>query len=156
VSTWPINETREDLVLTWKRFAVHQSVPACVRDAKVEAVFDYIFEGMVIRATGHVLGQQLPSHTETATGFAHFEAPATWWQHFKQQHGQRRGMRLLVRKRPVRMNAEVRRVTLTATWENMAAYPWAEIATIVPGGRLGEPVRLTWLTSSLNWESDTP
>lgn len=146
--------TQHDVTLTWKRFAIHQAVPDCVRDANVEAIRDHIFESMVIRATGHVLGEQLPPHTETVTGYAHFEAPATWWQHFKHQHGQRRGLRLLVRKRPARMNAEVRRVTLAATWENMAAYPWADLATIAPRERFGEPVRVAWLTSSLEWEDE--
>jgi hypothetical protein len=137
--------------LTWKRFTAIQVIPECLRNAELDLVLNWAVEQMVIRAVGHVLGEKLPSHTETATGFAHFEAPATWWQHVKHQHGHRWWLRLLVRRRPVRMAAEVRRVTLAATWENMAAYPWAELATIAPNVRLGDPVRLTWMTSSMDW-----
>jgi hypothetical protein len=143
--------TQHSLDLTWKRFTAQRAVPACVRDMDIKAVHNLILDDMVIQASGYVLGEQLPSHVETATGFARFEAPASWWQHFKHQHGHRWWLRLLVRRRPVRMAAEVRRVTLTATWENMAGYPWAEYTTLAPNGRLGDPVRLSWLTSSMEW-----
>jgi hypothetical protein len=143
---------QEGVVLTWKKFAVARTIPACVRDMKIDVEYDWMMESMVMRARGYVLGEQLPSHTETATGFAHFEAPASWWQHVKHQHGHRWWLRSLVRWRPVRMAAEAQRVELTATWEQMAAYPWNESITRLPTDWVGDPVRLSWLTSSLDWE----
>lgn len=143
--------TRNGLVLTWKKFAMARTIPECVRDMEIDVGYDWITESMVMYARGHVLGEQLPSHTETATGFAHFEAPASWWQHVKHQHGHRWWLRALARRRPVRMAAEVKRVELTATWENMAAYPWQTYATRGADRWLGSAVRLTWLTSSMDW-----
>lgn len=146
---------QDGVVLAWKKFAMMGAVPGCVRDMKIDVCDDWMVEQMVVRATGFVLGEQLPSHTETATGFAHFEAPASWWQHVKHQHGHRWWLRPLVRLRPVRMAAEVKRVELTATWENMAAYPWQTYATRGADRWLGSAVRLMWLTSAMDWEGES-
>jgi hypothetical protein len=144
---------RHDLVLRWKRFTMMRDVPNSVRDMDIDVAWNYMIEGLIVRATGHVLGEQLPSHTETAVGYAHFEAPATWWQHVKYQHGHRWWLKPLAKRRPARMTAKTKQVTLTATWENMAAYPWADVATIAPQRWVGDPVRLTWMTSSMDWDA---
>lgn len=149
------NAMQREVVLSWRKFVMQNQIPDCIADADISVVGDHFTEGMIIRARGFVLGEKLPSHTETATGYATFEAPATWWQHVKHQHGHRWWLRLLVRRRPARMAVEVRRVDLTATWEQMAAYPWADLTTAVPQSfGLGRPVRLAWVESSLTWRDD--
>ena len=145
------NAMQKEVVLSWRKFVMQNQVPDCIADADISVVADHFTEGMIIRARGLVLGEKLPSHTETATGYATFESPATWWQHFKRQHGHRWWLRLFVR-RPVRMAVERRSVTLTATWKHMAAYPWADLTTVIPEAfNVGRPVRLSWVESDLTW-----
>lgn len=138
------------VTLTWKKFAAKATVPDCVDDMDIQVAIDQLIGAMVIRMKGHVLGEQLPPHTETATRATTFEAPASWWQHFKQQHGHRWWLRRLVCRRPVRTTEETRRLTLTTTWEHMATYPWAEHTTVMPP-RFGGPINQRRLTASTDW-----
>ncbi len=134
--------TEQSVVLVRKKFAMVKHLPRpIIESAKIEVLTDLFVDEIALAIRAHVFGERLPSHTETRTTYV----PATWWQHLKQDKAARWWMRWLVRRRPVRTEA----ITLTATWENMAAYPWADLRTRVPN-YLGAAVRLSFLSSALS------
>lgn len=120
------------LTLVRKKLAMAVRFDCGLIDAAVE--FDGFFDEYLMRFKASVYAEQLPSHTETRTVYV----PATWWQQLKYEKAGRWWLRPLVRRRPVRQKP----ITLTATWENLAAYPWMALRT-PPPEYVGAAVRLT-------------
>jgi hypothetical protein len=132
------------LTLVRKKFAQVLQIPAEMIDLSVSE--SYFTDSLLIRFKATIYGEELPPHTETV----HEQVPATWWQHFKYDYAERWWLRALVRHRPPR----ARTITLTATWENMAAYPWAQLRTQPTPEHLGAAVRLSWMTANLSTGGD--
>jgi hypothetical protein len=132
------------LTLVRKKFSQVLSIPTEMIDLSV--VESYFTDSLLIRFKAVIYGEELPPHTETA----HEQVPATWWQHFKHDYADRWWLRALVRRRPPR----ARTITLTTTWENMAAYPWAQLRTQPTPGHLGAAVRLSWMTTDLSTDGE--
>lgn len=121
------------LTLVRKKFTQTLNIPAEM--ITMDSVESWMTDTVLIRFKATLFGEELPTHTETA----YEQVPATWWQHFKHDYAERWWLRALVRRRPPR----ARTITLTATWENMAAYPWAELRSQPTPGYLGAAVRVT-------------
>lgn len=132
-----------EVELNWQRLAARRAVPESIRVSGRVNVMEAAYGEMLIELTSYVLGQKLPPHEVAETRVVRFERPASWWQHFKQQYAARWWARRLVARRPARMVEETERVTLTATWRHMAAYPWTDY--VVPVRKFGEPVLLRWV-----------
>lgn len=136
--------TEHQLTLVRKKFTAQLAIsPELV---ELSTATDWLTDRLVMQARIHVFGEELPPHTETRT----VRVPDGWWQHYRHDHAEKRWMRRSIRKHPVRM----REITLTATWENMAAYPWADLRTQPVPGYLGAAVRLSWMTSELRWDGE--
>jgi hypothetical protein len=138
--TNPTTLAQDSVILIKKKLALMMTIPQpVVADLGVEALADWATDQLVLRLKTHILGEQLPSHTETAsTG-----VPATWWQHYKHDYADRWWMRRFTRRWPVK----TRTITLTATWEEMAGYPWHELRTELPM-YMGAAVRIPLGSSS--------
>lgn len=144
--------TERELTLEFRRLALCRQVSSlAVQSARVD-VQEMVLGDLLYMLEAHILGQVLPPHSESATGRVTVTSPATWWQHLKYQHRERWWMRWLVRRRPPRMTTASNTVTVTATWQHMVAYPWAQYTT-PPPQRLGQPVQLRWMDSHV---TETP
>lgn len=127
----PFNLT--DLVR--QRVSVYAKFPAEVLDSlTVEQQQSFIDDTIAVRVRALIYGETLPSHTETR----HAAVPASPWQHFKHDHARAWWMRPLAGRRPPLM----KQITLTATWQEMAGYPWASLKTQLPDS-MGPAVRLS-------------
>lgn len=131
------------LTLVRKRLSMTQILPRDLIEASIDAdsMMSYFTDDVLLRFKAAILGEELPPATDTA----HEQVPLTWWDHFKADHAERWWLRSLVRRRPPR----ARTITLTTTWENMAAYPWAQLRTQPVPPSLGDPVWLSWMTSTV-------
>jgi len=86
--------------------------------------------GLMVRLVSEVLTEHIVSETQTAE----LDVPASWWQHFKQDHRDRWFMRRFVRRWPVAYTTwqtEVR-------FSRYATYPNADVK--MPPSPLGRPV----------------
>lgn len=120
----------------------------------IEQSANYLADRFAFMLRAHVLGEVLPSHEQTETAYVSVFAPASWWQHFKEQYAEHWFMRALVKRRPVRVKARTEHYRLTARWDHMAAYPWMTYRTPTPDC-LGQPVLLRWATTELEREGVT-
>ena len=114
-----------------------------VRDnTSVDAAADHLTGQMVFELRSCVLAEKLPPEEITRSE----EVPASWWQHFKADHGRRLWLRWLVRRRPVRTETLSLTVFLRRYW----AYPEARS---LPVDRFGGPVRIHTLSDYIDWEA---
>lgn len=138
----------ERLTLVRKRVAALSAVDRVIlQDCTMtaEATMSMVADQLWFTIRGYVLGEEMPSHTESCTRTITIEHPASWWDHFKHQHGGRWFMRRLVRRWPARMQVKSETGTWSVTWENMAAYPFARLRSPTPD-YLGQAVRIGWRT----------
>jgi hypothetical protein len=126
--------SERSLTLVRKKIALTIGIPEEQIALSIDPAFQFITDTLTARLRTYLYGEQLPPHTETRTIYT----PATWWEQLKYEKAGRWWMRRLVRRHPVRQKP----ITLTATWENMAAYPWMQLRTPVPE-YLGAAVRLS-------------
>jgi hypothetical protein len=119
--------------------------PDLVDEVSAEDLNSILARQIVLRIRGHVFGEQLPPHSETRS----IHIPDGWREHWRWDHRERWWMRGWVRRRPIRL----REVTITATWKNMAAYPWLSLRTQNLPYDFGQAVRLVLPpTSTLSGE----
>ena len=125
------------LTLVREKLVMVTQLPQDFLDSvSVEVARNVLTDNIALRIKALVYGEVLPAHTVTDT----VPVPASWWQHFKQDHAYRWWLRGFVRWRPVRTTD----ITLTTTWREMAAYPWAELRTLIPDDiDLGSAVRIS-------------
>lgn len=105
-------------------------------DSKMkEDFFTPMHDAMVYEINAKVLGKKLPDFSvkETKT----FNMPKNPWQHFKDMYADKWFMRRLVRRWPVKFIKQ--NLTLTATWEQWATYPWIAKVPATPNWH---PVRV--------------
>lgn len=121
------------LTLIRKKIALTLAIPEEQIALSIDPQFNFLTDMITMRLKTYLYGEQLPPHTVTRT----VPVPATWWDHYKHAQAERWWLRALVRRRPPNMKT----ITLTATWENIAAYPWMQLRTPVPE-YLGAAVRL--------------
>jgi hypothetical protein len=124
-----------------------QRVGATIRSSANLETFmtEGLYRELVYRLEAYVLAEKLVGDTyeTTVDKLVNFDVPvrrpASWFQHFKQDH-----LPTIARRWPVRYVEELvlveRRVTVPVkmTFERYATYPQADIA--VPHDRLGAPV----------------
>ena len=111
-------------------------------NANLEILKDHTARALVFRLMSHVLAEKLATDAETTE----LRVPATWWQHFKQDHS-RLFPKWYLRRRPVKMTGYKQ----TVSFRQYRTYPNAKIA--LPPDRFGQPVivefadRGTWTRS---------
>lgn len=127
------------LTLVKRQFTEVIGVPAEMLE--LDTAHGFFTATLMVRLRAAIYGEILPPHTETRTAYV----PDGWWQHYRHDHADRWWMRRSVRRHPVRK----RKIELTATWEHMAAYPWAQLRTQPVPGSLGDVTHLSWMTSTL-------
>lgn len=115
-----------------------KSLPPAVASAEIERRLDIEGEQMVQALRTYVLAKKLPGHTVGKRLTVRWRVPASWWQHFKQQHAATLWLAWLVRLRPVREVTRARSVDFRATWSDMVTYPWQ---TVVQHENLGPGIR---------------
>lgn len=139
-----------EVMLQRLKVATQQTIsPSVAQSMKLDTWRDELLDALVYQLRAYVLAQHLDKHTEQRTEVVEFEVPDGWRQQWKQDHHDAAGwvIRWLARRRPVRTRTLSRRVTLSATWDQYAAFPEA---TIIVDDSLGAPVR--WLTSeAITW-----
>jgi len=81
-----------------------------------------------------IMAEVLTDHVETLRQTAKLNVPATWWQHFKQDHEQNWFMRKLIKRRPIRYTTW----SSDVIFERLMRYPDARIA--LPESQFGHPV----------------
>ena len=122
------------LVFEWVKVAGQQRVPAellalgresaaPLMAAEVRHVLDHVYDCLVVQMRTNVLGTKLPPHTVTQREIV--QTPATTFQMFKARHASAWWARWFVDRWPVVLQDHV--VVLTATWEQMAIYPWQDL-----------------------------
>lgn len=125
----------DTLTLVRRTIALTVGIPEEQLALSVDPDFSFITNMLTVRLRTYMYGEELPAHTVTRTVYV----PDGWWQHFRHDHANRWWMRRTLRRKPLRTHA----IRMEATWENMAAYPWAQLRTPVPEQRLGAAIRLT-------------
>lgn len=80
-----------------------------------------------VRLQADVLTDHLPPEQVTESTSVTFQAPASWWQHFKAQHGSARWLSWLVRRRPVRYETEQKTVTVVVDLNRFRVFPQADV-----------------------------
>ncbi len=96
---------------------------------------NYMRDSIIHRINAKVLGKDLPSFTETRTEV--FNSPKNPWQFFKDMYADKWFMRSIVKKWPVKFVKQ--KITLTATWDQWAVYPWLDKIPVSPRW---QPVRI--------------
>jgi hypothetical protein len=139
--------TFDEKTLTLVRKKLTQVLQVPAEMLAVDVTHSFFEDAFLVRLKATIYGEELPPHTETRYAYE----PATWWCHFKHTYADRWWLRAFARRWP----PEMKTITLTATWENMAAYPWAQLRTQPTPGYLGAAVRLTMpLTSILTGDDE--
>jgi hypothetical protein len=145
----PVDLRENALTLVRKRFGAYGTIPDCITQSlEVEEIRDHMLHGLLVRMRAEVLGEQLPPHEVTESKTVELGSPVSWWQHFKHAYADRWWMRRHVRKHPIRISVTTEKVTLTARWENFAAYPFSQLVTPAPA-YLGQPYHLRWVTTHM-------
>ena len=107
--------------------------------ARFELVEDEA-HGLLVRLVSEVLRERFVSEVQTAE----LRVPATWWDHFKVDHGHRWFMRRFVRRFPVKWTVWSKRVY----FDLYNTYPNADVN--LPPGPLGRPI-IYETTSQSDW-----
>lgn len=124
---WTDQDAAASRILQLMRLKVSGTMmidPDCFDAVRIEEDIDYLARHLVLRFEGHVYGQRLANHVESRD----FDQPATWWDHWKLAHADTRWAGWCARRWPPTM----RKITLTATWENYAAYPTFKGVDLAP------------------------
>ncbi len=111
------------------RDAVEQ-LPGVIYDINIHTgtTFDMLRDDLVLELNAHLLGRKLPSFE--VTKHHPYSVPKNPWQMFKDMYADKWFMRWLVARWPVKFIKT--KVTLTATWEQWATYPWLEGVPVTP------------------------
>lgn len=134
-------EERFDWLKANRRTAVSrqavEQLPGVIYDMKINTgtTFDMLRDDMVMELNAHILGRKLPSFA--VTEHKQISTPKNPWQHFKDMYADKWFMRWIAKRWPVKFNRQ--KVTLTATWEQWAAYPWLKNVPVSPSW---QPVRV--------------
>lgn len=112
--------------------------PSVAASVSLDTTTDMLTGNLIARICAYVQAQRLVTDTATESREVVVETPATTWQMFKATHASSWWLGWLVHRRPVRLTAHRREVTLTATWVGYATFPDSTI--VLDDKRLGSPV----------------
>lgn len=132
--------SREQIVLAWETWVETRIVSnEMLNDVGLTVLPDFVFPQMMLRLEKRILTQTLEDDTHTIR----LAVPATWWDHWKQDHGRKWLGPLFMRRWPPRMIDRVGTVDVThlLTFPEQTAYPV----------NLGKPVRVDILGDTI-WE----
>jgi len=128
--------TPETVVLEWRKFAAAQQIPVnMLENLEFSVHHDHFFRLLLMRLTKSVLAEHLAEEEYSAR--ARF--PATWWDHWKETHGQTWLGPLWMRKWPPRFT--YREATMKI--EHAFLYPEANVPRPPD---IGKPVRYDQIT----------
>lgn len=128
-------------VFEWLKFQDREYIPTQMlsgvhyEQSIEQDSLSFIRDQSLYRLNAMVLGKKLPSFTETRTEV--FNTPKNPWQFFKDMYADKWFMRGIVKRWPVKFVGQ--KVTLTATWDQWAAYPWLDKVPVSPKW---QPVRI--------------
>lgn len=116
-----------------------EQLPGAIYDLNIRegGVIEMMRDQMLIELNAHVLGRKLPSFV--VTEHKPYSVPKNPWQMFKDMYADKWFMRWIARRWPVKTISH--KVTLTATWEQWATYPWLEGVPVSPKW---QPVRVVF------------
>ena len=137
------NEDYKEEIFQWLQFEDRQAVPmdmlsGVIYDQTIQnddSGFRFLRDEAIYRVNARVLAKELPSFTETKTEV--LNTPKNPWQFFKDMYADTWFMRWIVKKWPVKYVKQ--KITLTATWDQWAVYPWLDKVPVSPRW---QPVRI--------------
>ena len=137
------SEDYKEEIFNWLKFEDSQAVPM---DMLSGVIYDqsiqrddsgpgFLRNQAIYRINARVLAKELPSFSEQVTEVVNM--PKNPWQHFKDMYADKWFMRAIVKRWPVKFTKQ--KVTLTAKWDQWAAYPWLDKVPVTPNW---QPVRV--------------
>lgn len=137
------NEDYKEEIFNWLNFEDRQAVPmdmlsGVIYDQSIQrddSGMRFLRNEAIYRVNARVLAKELPSFSEQVTEVINM--PKNPWQHFKDMYADKWFMRAIVKRWPVKFSKQ--KVTLTATWDQWAAYPWLDKVPVTPNW---QPVRV--------------
>jgi len=118
------------------RYVQNEMLPGVTYEQSiVKDSWSFLRDQSLYKLNARVLGKKLPSFTETRTEV--LNTPKNPWQFFKDMYADTWFMRWIVKKWPVKYVKQ--KITLTATWDQWAVYPWLDKVPVSPRW---QPVRV--------------
>lgn len=131
--------TAEEITLEWHKYVVRQPFSRLMLENTVFSIEEhgtFIFDQLVFQLSKDFLRHRIGSARKQ------YSVPATWWQHFKRDAFDRRGLRWLRRRLGVRY------VTNSVSWEQGVDFPDVEYPR-----ELGKPVKYLSMESHPYYET---